>query len=150
VAVLGGQALSAYAIGALQMVVLFTIGWLVFGMELANVPALIVAVGIFLLIPVGLGLFFAPSENYLLANSLLNLLVILLGAIGGALVPIFLLPAWMEALASITPHYWALQAVQDLLFRGAGLPDITLNLAVLLGFAAVLWAGALVRLRSAP
>jgi ABC-2 type transport system permease protein len=142
---LGGRLVSAYALGAVQMAALFLFGWLAFGMEIGNIGGLAVAVAIFLVIPVGVGLLFVAAKNYLLANSLLSLLVIVLGAIGGSLVPIFLLPGWMETLASFTPHYWALQALQDLMFRGASIAEVGLNLAVLAGFAAVLVAAGLAR-----
>jgi ABC-2 type transport system permease protein len=144
-AILGGQLLSAYVLGAAQMAVLFTIGWLAFGIELGNAGGLALAVAVFLFIPVALGLVVGVNENYLLTLSLLNLIVILLGAIGGSLVPIFLLPGWMETLASFTPHYWALQAFQDLMFRGASIADVMTNLFVLASFAVVLLAVGLAR-----
>jgi ABC-2 type transport system permease protein len=79
----------------------------------------------------------------------MNLLVIVLAAFGGSLVPIFLLPGWMEALAAFTPNYWAMQSFQDVMFRGASVADIALNLAVLLAFAVALLGAGLARFRYA-
>jgi ABC-2 type transport system permease protein len=141
-----GEALiSAYVLGAAQVTFLFFVGWLLFGIELGNVGGIAVIVAVFLLTPVCIGLVAMMSTNSLLAVALLNLLVIVLGAIGGALVPVFLLPPWMEALAAFTPHYWALTALQDLMFRGAVLADVTLNLAILAAFAVVLLGAGLAR-----
>jgi ABC-2 type transport system permease protein len=143
---LTGRLFSTYLLGVLQMLVLFGVGWLIFGIELGSVGGLAVAVAVFLLVPVAMGLFFSTFYGSLLVMiPVTNLVVIALGATGGSLVPIFFLPGWMEALAAFTPHYWGLQAFQDLMFRGADISDVTLNLAILLGFAAAFFAAGFAR-----
>jgi ABC-2 type transport system permease protein len=145
-ALLVGRTVAAYALGAVQMVVLFFVGWLAFGIELGNAGGLAIAVAVFVFVPVAIGVFFSTfSGSLLLMVSLANLMVIVLGAIGGSLVPVFFLPRWMEVLASFTPHYWALQAFQDLMFRGASLADLWLNLGILAAFSAVFFALGLAR-----
>jgi hypothetical protein len=52
---------------------------------------------------------------------------------------------FLAALASFTPNYWAMQAFQDLMFRGATIPDVATNLGLLMAFAAALFAAGLAR-----
>jgi len=81
-------------------------------------------------------------------QSIVSLSVFAMGALGGALVPVFLLPRWMEWLSPFTPQYWAITVFQDVISRGASLADVILNVGVLLAFAAALFGAALPRLRS--
>ena len=58
-----------------------------------------------------------------------------LGAIGGALVPLSTLPSWTHHLAPGTPHYWAMRASRDLLLDHRSWQVTVLPIAVLAGFA---------------
>jgi ABC-2 type transport system permease protein len=135
-AILAGKLVAAYAFGVIQVALLISLGVLVFGMEVGNVGGLALTLLVFLAFPACLGVLFAALfDEVVVINSVTNLLVIVLGILGGAIVPIFLLPAWMEQVAVVTPHYWAMTALQDLMFRGAAIADVTLNLLVLALFA---------------
>ena len=48
----------------------------------------------------------------------------------------------MATLARLTPHAWAIDALRDLVYEGAGLLDILAQLGVLAAYAAVLVASA--------
>lgn len=60
--------------------------------------------------------------------------VILLAAIGGIWVPVFMMPDLMQEASIISPLNWSLSGFYDILLRGGGLPEIAGNLASLLGF----------------
>ena len=70
-----------------------------------------------------------------------------LGAIGGALVPIATLPAWTRHLAPATPQYWAMRAGRDLLLDREAVGVVVLPLAVLAVFAIAATVIAVTRLR---
>lgn len=57
-----------------------------------------------------------------------------MGALGGAFLPTFLMGDFMAAIGKLVPHGWATEAFYDLLLRGKGLADIGVELAVLAGF----------------
>ena len=63
--------------------------------------------------------------------------VILLAAIGGIWVPVFMMPDLMQEASVISPLNWSLNGFYDILLRGGGLPEIAGNLASLLGFFAL-------------
>ena len=87
----------------------------------------------------------AKSEQQL--GGLSTLLVVTLAAIGGVMVPRFVMPQFMQSLSIISPHAWALNAYQDLLVRGYGVSEILPDCAVLLAMAAVFFAIALWRFK---
>ncbi|MGC9395522.1 MAG: ABC transporter permease, partial [Anaerolineae bacterium] len=66
-----------------------------------------------------------------------SLLLWVMGLLGGAFVPLFLLERFLGPVPKIVPHYWANHALTNLMVRGLGLADITLDLLVLLGFTAL-------------
>jgi ABC-2 type transport system permease protein len=77
----------------------------------------------------------ARTESQVSSISSVGLWV--MGALGGAFMPTFLLGGFIEAISKLVPHSWAATAYYDLLLRGKGLADIVPELAVLAGFSLV-------------
>jgi ABC-2 type transport system permease protein len=70
-------------------------------------------------------------------------------ALGGCMVPMeFFTPA-MQTVAHITPHAWAIDGYAELVRRNGTLVDVLPYLAILLGYATVLFVLAAWRLRLA-
>ena len=62
-----------------------------------------------------------------------------MAALGGCMFPLFLAPEFMQVLAKVlTPHAWAVEALLDSSYDGAGLAEVWLNLAMLALWAVVL------------
>lgn len=80
-------------------------------------------------------------------NGLVNVGAMVLGGLGGALVPLELLPGWARAIAPATPGYWAMQGHRAVFLERGGVADVAPPVAVLLGAAAVLFAIAASRFR---
>jgi ABC-2 type transport system permease protein len=68
-----------------------------------------------------------------------------MAALGGVMVPRFVMPAFMQTLGLITPHAWALTAYQDILVRGYGVAEILPELGALMAFAVAFFGVALWR-----
>jgi ABC-2 type transport system permease protein len=60
-----------------------------------------------------------------------------MGFVGGSIIPLVFLENFVGPLVRIVPHYWANRAFEDLLVRGLGLADVTLEMAALLAFTVV-------------
>jgi len=58
------------------------------------------------------------------AQTLSTFVYLLLAAVGGSMIPRFLMPPWLQALGWFTPHAWVIDAYQGLLWRDAGLQDL--------------------------
>lgn len=111
---------------------LFDVGW----GDPAGAAAVIV---LFALVGTGTALVVGVlARNADQAGSVGVVLGMVLGALGGAMVPGELFQEPISTISRLTPHYWAIDAFRDLVFFEAGAADIVRQLAVLAGFAAVL------------
>jgi ABC-2 type transport system permease protein len=62
---------------------------------------------------------------------------ILMGAIGGIMVPKFVMPAVMQKLAALSPMAWGLEGFHSVMLRHGSFADILPSLLQLLAFAAI-------------
>jgi ABC-2 type transport system permease protein len=82
-----------------------------------------------------------------------DVFALLTTVLGGALVPVNLLPGWMRAVAPASPGYWALDAYRAALAgtpSQLGRPLAMLGVFALVGVGAAILIGARQRGRSAP
>ncbi|MEA1916350.1 MAG: ABC transporter permease, partial [Campylobacterota bacterium] len=70
-----------------------------------------------------------------------------LGAIGGVMVPKFIMPHSMQELANISPMSWGLDSFLDIFIRSAGVEEVALNSAMLFLFGALCLAISMVVLK---
>ncbi|MFL6547830.1 MAG: ABC transporter permease [Povalibacter sp.] len=75
------------------------------------------------------------------------LAVLMMVMLGGAWIPSFLFPAWLQQLTVIVPTRWAIDGLEAMTWRGLDLASAFTSSAVLLGFAAVFSVLALWRFR---
>jgi ABC-2 type transport system permease protein len=146
--ILGGKVLRNWLTGLLQVAVLFAFGIYglrLFGMTPASLgprPLLtLVAVLLVTLCSSALGILIAAlarTEGQI--GGISTLLMWVLGVLGGAFVPLFLLEQFLGPVPMLVPHYWANRTLVDLMVRGLGIADVALDLAVLLGFSALFFA----------
>ena len=89
----------------------------------------------------------ATASNASQAGAIGAGLGMLLGLIGGTMVPPEVFPAAMQTASHLTPHAWAMDAFRGVLLRGDSVLDILPQLGVLLGFGVALLALASWRFR---
>lgn len=95
-----------------------------------------------------MGAVFANDQQ---AGGLGVMLGIGLGALGGCMIPLAIMKIFSPTLwqvAHITPHAWGIEAFEELILRNGTIADITLELAILAAFAAVVFALGAWRLRA--
>jgi ABC-2 type transport system permease protein len=142
-----GKMLPTFFIALIQVSVIFLIGMFLmplFGLEgltMGEDPlAVVVIVIVMALCAAGLGVLiaaFAHTEGQIGGGSAVLLWV--MGALGGAFFPTFLLEGFLGQAGKVVPHYWAGKALYGVLARGQTLSDITPDIAVLLGFTLLFW-----------
>lgn len=71
----------------------------------------------------------------------------LLGGLGGAVMPLEVLPGWVQTIAPFTPAYWAMRGHRSIFLEQGGLAEVALPAAVLLAAAGVLAVLATTRFR---
>jgi ABC-2 type transport system permease protein len=111
--------------------VLLAVGYLLVGLCVTAVGALLAAL----------------ARNDMQVPQMNNLLVLLGGVLGGALVPLPTMPSVVRAVAPVTPQYWAMDLLKGATARGAPVSSLLVDGAVLLGFTVVLFAVGLWRMR---
>lgn len=146
---LAGKLVPHFLVGLLQIAIMFTVGRLAFGMKLGHAPLGLALVTVAVsATATALGMLVASlARTEQQISGLSTLVILLLAALGGCLVPLFAMPAFMQRAALFTPHAWAMTAYQDLLVRGHGAADVLPHVGALLAFAAAFFAVALWRFR---
>ncbi|MBS0342571.1 MAG: ABC transporter permease [Proteobacteria bacterium] len=127
------KAVPYLGVNLLQAALMLLIGvWLMphlggDALSLAGVhwPALLLAVGATSVAAVALSLALAglvrtPAQ----AGTLGPALNVLMAAVGGIMVPTFVMPAFMRQLAAASPMNWGLEALLAVLLRGGGIQDV--------------------------
>jgi ABC-2 type transport system permease protein len=137
---LAGTLVPYYLIGLAQLAFFFTLGVLAFGMQVAGSLAALAALSAALAFcAVALGLLFAAiggSERQLGAMGSVVLLV--MGMVGGCMVPRLIMPPFMQSLGLAVPHGWALDGYYDVLVRtGTSISDVLPAIGALLAFGTV-------------
>lgn len=147
--ILTGKMLGHYAVGVAQMAVLIGVGQWVFGVQWGQSPvALVLMVLAFALAAVGIGVFMATvARSAEQANQMGTAASMLMAAVGGAWWPLEIVGEPLRTVAYLLPTGWAMDGFQNIILRGAGVGDVLLNVAVLLGFAALFLALGVRRLR---
>lgn len=140
--VVTGKFLFLLAQGVAQAAVIFTTAQLVFGVPVASHLGLWLVTTLCASISAG-GLALAlvsVCQSREQAQMLSTFVILILAAIGGSMVPRFLMPPWLQDLGWWTPHAWVIDAYQGLLWRDTGAEGlykawIVLALSGVLGFA---------------
>ena len=132
-----------FFVGVAQLTFLFGVGALGFGMQVAGSLAALAVLSLCVVFcAVCLGLLFAAvatSEKQL--GGIGSVVLLVMGLIGGCMVPRIVMPAFMRGVGHMVPHSWALDGYYDVLVRqGTSIADIAPSIGALLGFA-VLFAG---------
>jgi len=149
----GGKIVPYVLINQIQLVLILAVGVWVLPLlggdrlTLGDAPAGIVVLGLSTsLAAIGFSLLIATlAETTEQATTLSATIVLTLAAIGGIMVPKFVMPGWMQDLADLTPFSWGLEGFLDLFIRGGGLRDVLPETGQLLLFATACFIIALLR-----
>jgi ABC-2 type transport system permease protein len=130
--ILAGKGLGCFLACLLVAAVLLLIGHVGFGVRVLQPAALIVAVMLTAFAFTGLMMFIATlgSSERAVAGAASGIFMPL-AMIGGGMLPLFLMPGWLQAAASISPFKWGILALEGAIWRGYALEDYLLPCAVL-------------------
>jgi ABC-2 type transport system permease protein len=147
--IVAGKALPLLAVSVTQFVVIFAVSVPFFHLHSRGpLVALVPLVASFATCLVLLGVMItALCRTIQQANAFAFGGIVIFGALGGALVPIELLPAWARALAPATPTYWVMRGFRSVILDGRGLAAVALPCCVLLGMSFVFAMVSLTRFR---
>jgi ABC-2 type transport system permease protein len=120
--VITGKLLFLVAQAAVQAALIFATAQIVYGIGVsAHFGLWLVTTAATALASAGLALgMVALCRTREQAQMLSTFAILILAAVGGSMVPRFLMPAWLQAAGWWTPHAWVIDAYQGLLWRDEG------------------------------
>jgi ABC-2 type transport system permease protein len=147
--VLLARALSGALIAFGLLVAIFLCGVIIFKVQISN-PAGFVLVGLsFALMTAAFGLLIAAfGKTPEAARGMAVFATLIMVMLGGAWVPSFVFPEWMQALTIVIPTRWAVDGLDAMTWRGLGMDAALRCAGVQLAFTAVFGVLALWKFRA--
>jgi ABC-2 type transport system permease protein len=152
--ILGAKVILYVMVGLLQFFLMILLGKYI--LPLFDLPSLVLGHEKFALFMMALATTLAATGYSVLVGTVAKthdqaavfgmVSVIILAAIGGIWVPVFMMPNLMQAASIISPLNWSLDGFYDILLRGGGFKSIAINFTALIMFFAVnlgvaIWVG---------
>jgi ABC-2 type transport system permease protein len=147
--IVAGEALGRFGVAMIQALIIVAASAIAFGVAWGDPLGAAAIVIAFSLVGAGAAMLVgAVASNAEQASALGVVAGLVLGAIGGAMVPPEVFPETMRTISRATPHAWALDGLRALAVDDATLAGVLPQVGVLLAFAAVLLTLAAWRLRA--
>lgn len=138
--ILGGKALACFSAIAIVEAVLFAVAWN-FGVRPTSIAMLLLALASaavcfvgFMMLIAGLG---RTEET---AGGAAWAVLMPLAMFGGAMVPTFVMPAWMQSIGYISPVRWAMLAIEGGVWRNFSIAEMAMPCAILIGIGVTCFA----------
>ena len=139
---LTGKFLFLTLIGTVQAAIIVAVAYIAFGVGvMPHLLALVLACIGSAALASSIALFVASlSGSSAQMNTVSTFVVLLFSAIGGSMVPRFMMPDWLQSLGQFTPNHWSIEAFYGILARGQTLIELLHVWVILFGGAALLLA----------
>jgi len=146
---LAGKTVSMTIVGLMTLAVSFGFAILVFGVRIQGSVLGFFGVAIACaLMAATFGLLIAAlGKTPAATRGVTTLAVLMMVMLGGAWVPTFIFPAWLQQATVVVPARWAVDGMDAMTWRGIGLGGAVTPMLVLLGFAVLFGAVAALRFR---
>ena len=144
-----GKFLAGTYRGVMQVVVLWGVGIVAFGIDLGSSPLAVFLISLAIVFTssafgVMLAALVRTAEGASSAGVLASLV---LAPLGGSWWPLFITPDWMQALGKLTPHGWANSGFNNLMLFDADFGDVVINMLAVAAFGVVFLIVAFTRFR---
>lgn len=119
---------------------MFLFAWLVFNMDMnVNVAGLILMVISTSFAVSSMGIFLAAvAKTRQQAQNLSTIIILTMSAIGGSMIPLFIMPPVLQKIALLSVNYWGIQGFYDLFWRSLPLEAIVPEILVLMSIGLVM------------
>jgi ABC-2 type transport system permease protein len=149
--ILGGIFTGSVMKGLVQIVIFWTVGILAFKVDLGLSPAGVIILSLLMVMmssafAVMLATLARTSRS---ASSLAVITSLVLAPLGGCWWPLFLYPQWLQNIAKISPHAWAVEGFNKIMLYGADFGAAVPGMLALVGFGVIFGIIAVWRFRAA-
>ncbi|MBI3511821.1 MAG: ABC transporter permease [Bacteroidetes bacterium] len=134
--ILLGKTIASILLALMQLSVLFLYASYAFHLDLGkNVPALLLMMLTTAYACAGFGMFLASiAKSRQQVQMLSSIIVLSMSAIGGSMIPTFLMPAFMQKMSLFSVNYWSIQGFYDIYWRNLAFSDTAFLLRPLMLF----------------
>lgn len=110
---------TANLVAMAQLFVMFIYANILFGLEIGtNIPALIIMVFCTAFACSSFGVFLASvAKTRQQVQAYSTLIILSMSVLGGSMVPLFLMPGWIQNIAVVSVNYWSIQGFYDIFWR---------------------------------
>ena len=117
--VINGRFLFMVLQGLLQACLIFGVAWLAYGVDVpGNIGPWAMITASSAVLAAGIGLLLVTGcQTRAQAQVLPTVVILIMSAIGGSMVPRFFMPHWLQQLGWMTPNTWALEAYSGVFWR---------------------------------
>ncbi|HKL67804.1 MAG TPA: ABC transporter permease, partial [Bacteroidales bacterium] len=138
--ILYSKMLFAFFVAVIQLTVMFLFAWIFLGLDISvNITALFIMILATAFSISSVGIFLAAiAKSRQQAQSLSTLIILVMSAIGGSMIPLYFMPDIMSKIAVLSINYWGIQGFYDIFWRVLPLPDILPKIFVLTGIGLVM------------
>ncbi|HIP37074.1 MAG TPA: ABC transporter permease [Crocinitomix sp.] len=138
--ILFGKMGAALIIALLQLVVMFIFSWLAFGLPIfRDIVSLLILIFAVAFAVASFGIFLVSiAKTRKQLSGLSSMIILTMSAIGGSMIPLFVMPPIMQKIAVVSVNYWGIQGFYDIFARSLPLVEILPRIAVLLGIGIIM------------
>lgn len=124
--------------GTLQAIIILIVAAVFFGVSLTgHTSALLIACLLAAMVAAAIALLVATlCKSSVQMNTVATFVVLLFSAIGGSMVPRFMMPKWMQSLGNFTPNGWVVESFYAILARGSAASQLVQPFGILLAITA--------------
>jgi ABC-type multidrug transport system permease subunit len=121
---------------------MFVYAWLIFGLDIMHhLPSLVIMIFTIAFACSGFGVVLASfAKTRQQVQGFSTIIVLVMSAIGGSMIPLFVMPEILQKIAVFTVNYWGIQGIYDIFWRLLPLTYITFlsRVVVLIGIGTLL------------
>ncbi|MBS1558746.1 MAG: ABC transporter permease [Bacteroidetes bacterium] len=134
--ILFGKMISANIISIFQLLIMFLFASVVFGLDIiSHLPGLLITILATAFACSAFGVLLASfAKNRQQVQGLSTLIILVMSAIGGSMIPLFIMPAIMQKAAVISVNYWSIQGFYDVFWRNLSIFNPTFISRILVLF----------------
>jgi len=142
------RAISGTVITSMTLLVSFAFAFVVFKAPIGNLAGFLAVAIASAFMAATFGLFVAAIGKTPAATRRAAIFVVLVMVmLGGAWVPTFIFPAWLQQFTWLVPVRWAVDGFDAMTWRGLAFSEVLVPVGLLLGFGALCFAAAMWRFR---
>ncbi len=135
--IVAGKALGCFTAQIAVVALLFLVAYFILGVRF-NFPKLVLAAVASGVCFVGLMMFFASlAKTERSVAGITNAFLLMMGMVGGAMIPLFVMPGWMQAISNFSPVKWAIVAFEGAIWRNFSYAEMMTPVLILVSIGVV-------------